>query len=189
MRLCLTCLHLSRAGSIYCGSCGRSFGVRLCGNKHANAPHVHFCTTCASSSLSEPTRFLRLGWVSAGLSVLALLTAWRWILAHLGAVAAGAWAAASWILAVLLGTSFCAVDHGVRAALALLIAGWILGHFLTLLPEGGGTVGRGLRAAPASVLKWALLATGRLARLGGRGLRRLLLPPPRKSSGKSKKDV
>ncbi len=189
MRLCLTCLHLSQAGSIYCGSCGRSFGVRLCGSKHANAPHAHFCTTCASPALSEPTRFLRLGWVSVGLSVLGLLIAWRWTLAHLGTAGAGAWAAASWILAVLLGTSPCAVDHGVRAAFTLLIAAWVLGHFMTLLPEGGGTIGRTLRAAPASVLRWGFLATGRLVRLGARGLRRLLLPLPRKGPGKAEKDV
>jgi hypothetical protein len=112
MRLCLTCFHLSRAGSFFCGFCSRSFGVRLCGSKHANAPHVHFCTTCASSTLSEPTRFVRLGWIPFGITVLITLTVWRWTIAHLKAVVAIGWIVFSWMLAVLLNTSPAAIGWG-----------------------------------------------------------------------------
>jgi hypothetical protein len=181
MRLCLTCFHLSRAGSFFCGFCSRSFGVRLCGSKHANAPHVHFCTTCASSTLSEPTRFVRLGWIPFGITVLITLTVWRWTIAHLKAVVAIGWIVFSWMLAVLLNTSPAAIGCSVRAALTALVTCWILGQLMTLLPGGGGQVGQVARVVPSKVLGWAVKAIYWLGRSAARELRRLLLSSPRKS--------
>lgn len=181
MCLCLTCFHLSRAGSLYCGFCSRSFGVRFCGNKHANAPHVRFCTTCASSSLSEATRFVRLGWISSGLTALLTLAVWRWGIAHLKAVAAVGWDILSWMLAVLLNTSASAIGCSIRTALTALAACWILGQLMTLLPGDGGKAGQTARAVPAAVLGWTIKAANLLARRAARELHRLLFSPPRKS--------
>lgn len=185
MRLCLTCFHLSRAGSLYCGFCSRSFGVRLCGNKHANAPHVRFCTTCASSSLSEPTRFIRLGWIPSVVTALLALLVWRWTIAHLKVLAAAGWAIFSWMLAVILNTSPCAIGGSVRAALAVLVACWILGQLMTLLPGGGGRAGQAARAIPAAVLGWGIKAAYGLVRSATQELLRLLFPPRKSSLNKN----
>jgi len=185
MRLCLTCFHLSRAGSLYCGFCSRSFGVRFCGNKHANAPHVRFCTTCASSSLSEPTRFVRLGWISTSLTALLTFAVWRWGITHLKAVIAVGWATFIWVLAVLLNTSASAIECSVRTALAALAACWMLGQLMTLLPGGGGRAGQAARAIPAAVLGWGIKAANGLVRSAAQELLRLLFPPRKSSLNKN----
>lgn len=185
MRLCLTCFRLSRVGSLYCGFCSRSFGVRFCGNKHANAPHVRFCTACASASLSESTRFVRLGWVSLEITALLALAAWKWTITHLKLVAAASWAIVSWALAALLNTSSSAINCSVRTALVALAVCWVLGQLMTLLPGGGGKVGQAARAVPAAVLGWMLKAISRLAKTVAKELLRLLLPPRKSSPKKS----
>jgi len=65
MRFCLSCRHLSHAGT-FCGHCGRSFGCRVCNSKkkHKSPPDAQYCLECGSSELTEPAHYVPLGCVS-----------------------------------------------------------------------------------------------------------------------------
>ena len=54
MKRCNSCQTLSKDTALFCPSCGRSFGVRLCPHLHANPPTTLYCTTCGSGDLSRP---------------------------------------------------------------------------------------------------------------------------------------
>ena len=55
MLYCRSCKYLSPSESIYCGSCGRSFGGRRCPNHHLSPPDSRVCVQCGTPELSEAT--------------------------------------------------------------------------------------------------------------------------------------
>ena len=65
MKLCLSCYHLSPGESVYCGTCGRSFGGRICRTKkkHLSPPSAQVCVQCGSTDLTDSTLFFPLGWI------------------------------------------------------------------------------------------------------------------------------
>ena len=188
MKICLSCSHASPRGSVYCQGCSRTFGKKLCANKHSNAPspQVQFCAVCGSSEMTEPTRFLNLSWAAPLLAGLIALGFWRWGLAHwllLGTLLAHL---ALVLAALLLDTTPCGVLAGMRRILVWIIALWVLGWMMTVLPSRGGPLGNWLRALPASLGKLAGRGGHVLIRLAMHGLRRAVWPPSRKSGPSAK---
>jgi ribosomal protein L40E len=53
MRRCNTCRQISPHDARFCGSCGASFGVRLCPKFHENPIEAQYCRTCGSRDLSR----------------------------------------------------------------------------------------------------------------------------------------
>ena len=183
MKICLSCSHASPRGSGYCQGCSRTFGKKLCANKHSNAPSplVQFCAVCGSPEMTEPTRFLNLSWAAPLLAGLAALGFWRWGLAQWLFLGTLLGHLALLLVSVLLDTTPCGVLSGMRRFFSWIIALWILGWALTLLPGRGGSTGNWLRALPASLGKWAGRGCRVLLRAAVHGLRRAFWPSPRKA--------
>lgn len=176
------CKRLSPAGSLYCGFCSRSFGARYCQNKHANAPAVRCCTTCASPMLSESTNFLSLKWIGLALSGGTAVLAWKWLIAHLALALALIGAVAAWILAVLLNTTPCRVVQGAHLLVLWLVALWASGRVLRLLPGGGGLAGDAIRTISSWSIRLGVRTLSLLLRLAVAGLRVAVWPAARKGS-------
>ncbi|MCW5777828.1 MAG: hypothetical protein KIS87_15435, partial [Phycisphaeraceae bacterium] len=58
--LCLKCRTLWPAGSARCGSCGGSFGGRLCPKGHPSPSSAARCVRCGSSELTLGVAYLSL---------------------------------------------------------------------------------------------------------------------------------
>ena len=188
MKICLSCSHASPRGSVYCQGCSRTFGKKLCANKHPNAPsaQIQFCAVCGSSEMTEPTRFLSLSWAAPLLAGLIALGLWRWGLAHWLLLGTLLGHFILFLAALLLDTTPCGVLSGMRRVLSWIIALWALGWMLTLLPGRGGPTGNWLRALPASLGKLAGRGGRVLLRLAMHGLRRAVWQSPGKSGASAK---
>lgn len=60
MKYCLDCRRAWPGESLICGTCRRSFGGRLCANKHLSPAGSSCCGTCGSRKLLHPARYLNL---------------------------------------------------------------------------------------------------------------------------------
>lgn len=162
MRLCLTCYHLTPAGGLFCLSCGRSFGCRLCDKKkHANPYNARRCITCASDRLSQPTWFLPVGWLLRGLTLAALIMTLRWLWPRLQPVAERHW---GWLLNLPGACLETAVTWSLLIGLVYFL--------LTLVP---GEAGKLLCRAYLGALKAALRLVQRLVQRVTGGLGKLLI--------------
>ena len=86
MKLCLNCYRAWPSDSIICGNCRRSFGGRLCNNKHMSAASASNCTTCGSRKLLAPTKYLSMPVPVALLSLLILLLGAKITIAFFGQI-------------------------------------------------------------------------------------------------------
>ena len=183
MHLCLACRGVSPRGSAFCGHCARSFGGRLCPNRHRNAPSVRCCTTCGSPALTECARSLRLGWLSSSLAGLCALGTWKWVVAHPILCLDTLWKGGTWILGILLNTSACVAGMELRNAVCWLVACWLAGHALALIPGSAASlVSRILRAVPVWIARHTLRIAGIFLRYAVRRLRSVFWPTPKKMS-------
>jgi hypothetical protein len=180
MIVCLACRHASPDGSLYCAYCARSLNCRLCEERHRNALGALCCTTCGSLQLSDGTRALRLGWVSALCAGLVALLLWKWFLAHAGPALEVVETGLLWGAAILFNSSIPRLLAGIREGMAWLVMLWMLGHLLHLLPGGGGQVGAWLRGLPFFLMRQAFRLLPRLLRLLLTPARRALWPAPQK---------
>lgn len=183
MKLCLSCYSVSKGGP-YCGGCGRTFGVRLCGNGgHPNPPSSRLlcCTTCGSQDMTEPTRYANLGWIAPLLAGLVALAAWRWAVAHPALLAGLLWRTVLAAATLLLDTTPCGVVLGLGRAVAWLLELWLLGWLLALAPRKGGAIGSCLRALPATLFKLSFAGVRTVLRLLGSGLYRAVWPAKRRA--------
>jgi hypothetical protein len=89
MRYCTACHNLTAGEPMFCGTCGRTYEVRLCPRLHPNPRFAQVCSQCGSHDLSQPqpevfflTRWMwtagRL-WMFVVLMLLSLLTLVRFI--------------------------------------------------------------------------------------------------------------
>lgn len=60
MKYCLDCRRAWPSEALICGTCRRSFGGRLCANKHLSPAGSSCCVTCGSRILLHPARYLNL---------------------------------------------------------------------------------------------------------------------------------
>jgi hypothetical protein len=68
MRFCNQCGKLTAGEPLYCGTCGRTYDVRLCPRQHANPRGAEVCSKCGSRELSTPQPM-----IPVGLRLLALM--------------------------------------------------------------------------------------------------------------------
>ena len=68
MKYCYQCGKLTAGEPLYCGTCGRTYDVKLCPRQHANPRGAEVCSKCGSRELSTPQPE-----VPIGLRLLALL--------------------------------------------------------------------------------------------------------------------
>jgi len=54
MKYCTACGRLTAGAPLFCGTCGSSYNVRLCPQKHENPRSAQVCSQCGSKELSTP---------------------------------------------------------------------------------------------------------------------------------------
>lgn len=54
MKFCWNCGYMTAGEPLFCGSCGRSYDVKLCPRLHANPRRAEVCSQCGSRDLSLP---------------------------------------------------------------------------------------------------------------------------------------
>jgi hypothetical protein len=61
MRFCNQCGKMTAGEPLYCGTCGRTYDVRLCPRQHANPRGAEVCSKCGSHELSTPQPMIPIG--------------------------------------------------------------------------------------------------------------------------------
>ena len=54
MRFCFQCGKMTAGEPLYCGTCGRTYDVKLCPRAHVNPRGAEVCSKCGSRELSTP---------------------------------------------------------------------------------------------------------------------------------------
>lgn len=54
MKYCYQCGKLTAGEALYCGTCGRTYDVKLCPRHHVNPRGAEVCSQCGSRELSTP---------------------------------------------------------------------------------------------------------------------------------------
>ena len=54
MRFCFQCGKMTAGEPLYCGTCGRTYDVKLCPRAHVNPRGAEVCSRCGSRELSTP---------------------------------------------------------------------------------------------------------------------------------------
>jgi RNA polymerase subunit RPABC4/transcription elongation factor Spt4 len=54
MRYCHQCHRITPGEPLFCNTCGRSYGVKLCPHRHPNPRSAEVCSACGSRELSTP---------------------------------------------------------------------------------------------------------------------------------------
>ncbi len=62
MKHCYQCGRMTAGEPLFCGSCGRTFDVKLCPRLHANPRSAEVCSQCGSRELSTPQPRVSLWW-------------------------------------------------------------------------------------------------------------------------------
>jgi hypothetical protein len=54
MSYCYNCGHMTAGEPLFCGTCGRTYDVKLCPRLHPNPRGAEVCSKCGSRELSTP---------------------------------------------------------------------------------------------------------------------------------------
>ena len=54
MKYCYQCGKMTAGEPLYCGTCGRTYDVKLCPRLHVNPRGADVCSKCGSRELSTP---------------------------------------------------------------------------------------------------------------------------------------
>jgi hypothetical protein len=54
MKYCYQCGKMTAGEPLYCGTCGRTYDVKLCPRAHVNPRGAEVCSKCGSRELSTP---------------------------------------------------------------------------------------------------------------------------------------
>jgi hypothetical protein len=54
MKYCYQCGKMTAGEPLYCGTCGRTYDVKLCPRQHVNPRGAEVCSQCGSRELSTP---------------------------------------------------------------------------------------------------------------------------------------
>jgi hypothetical protein len=112
MKFCYECGRTTRGEPLFCNSCGRSYGVKLCPKLHANPRFAEACSRCGSHDLSVPQptvpfAFLLAAWLTQGFSGLLLaIVSIRFVLYVIGVLAARSEDYETFIFIVVLAISW-----------------------------------------------------------------------------------
>jgi DNA-directed RNA polymerase subunit RPC12/RpoP len=123
MKLCLNCYRGWPNDSIICGNCRRSFGGRLCSNKHMSAATASNCTTCGSRKLLAPTKYVSLHVPVTLLSLFILLLAAKITIAFFGEIISLFFLVLSAVFAFLTGHDLRSV--AMTALTVVIVSGFV----------------------------------------------------------------
>ena|ERR1700722_4316444 len=62
MKYCFQCGKLTAGEPLYCGTCGRTYDVKLCPRHHVNPRGAEVCSQCGSRELSTPQPRIPMSW-------------------------------------------------------------------------------------------------------------------------------
>src|SRR5580700_9330246 len=62
MKYCYQCGKMTAGEALYCGTCGRTYDVRLCPRAHVNPRGAEVCSKCGSRELSTPQPKIPMSW-------------------------------------------------------------------------------------------------------------------------------
>jgi hypothetical protein len=62
MKFCYQCGKMTAGEPLYCGTCGRTYDVRLCPRAHVNPRGAEVCSKCGSRELSTPQPRIPMGY-------------------------------------------------------------------------------------------------------------------------------
>ncbi len=190
MVVCLACRHASADRSVFCAYCARSLNCRVCEEKHRNSLNGLCCTTCGSLQLSEGTRALQLGGVSAFCTGFLALLLWKWCLAHAGEFLKGRSSGLVWGMAFFFNSSIPDLQASILVGMTWLVMLWMLGHFLGFLPGKGGQTGTWLRSLPLLLFRQTLRLLCRFLQFILILIRRALVPAAHpRNAGQNAKDL
>ncbi len=165
MIYCRTCRTVWPTGTVYCGKCQGSLGVRICPSGHSNPRFVTACLTCGKPELSKYAPCLRIGCLSQVLAWLVALTLIRFGIAHVGSLLLLVWGMFEHLFAFLFQAQFRDV---VRNAMGFFVeAAVILGFLHLALGERARPLFTLYRFVDRSVrlcLRWFVVAVKALVR-------------------------
>ena len=131
MKFCYSCGRSTGGRPLYCGSCGRSYDIKLCPSRHGNPRWADTCSRCGSRNLSQPQRRIPVLWRIVAVAVLAVsavpllvasfvlaITTWKYLaereVPFAGLVALGVFLAALW-------AAWGTLPHAARRAIRRLL--------------------------------------------------------------------
>lgn len=62
MKYCYQCGKMTPGEPLYCGTCGRTYDVKLCPRAHVNPRGAEVCSQCGSRELSTPQPKIPMSW-------------------------------------------------------------------------------------------------------------------------------
>jgi DNA-directed RNA polymerase subunit RPC12/RpoP len=62
MKYCYQCGKMTAVEPLYCGTCGRTYDVKLCPRAHSNPRGAEVCSKCGSRELSTPQPKIPMIW-------------------------------------------------------------------------------------------------------------------------------
>ena len=62
MKYCYQCGHMTAGEPLFCGTCGRTYDVKLCPRLHVNPRGAEVCSKCGSRELSTPQPKIPMSW-------------------------------------------------------------------------------------------------------------------------------
>ncbi len=62
MKYCYQCGKMTAGEALFCGTCGRSYDVKLCPRLHSNPRGAEVCSKCGSRELSTPQPKIPMSW-------------------------------------------------------------------------------------------------------------------------------
>ena len=62
MKYCFQCGRMTAGEPLFCGTCGRTYDVKLCPRLHVNPRGAEVCSKCGSRELSTPQPKIPLSW-------------------------------------------------------------------------------------------------------------------------------
>jgi hypothetical protein len=62
MKYCYQCGKMTAGDPLYCGTCGRTYDVKLCPRQHVNPRGAQVCSRCGSRELSTPQPKIPMSW-------------------------------------------------------------------------------------------------------------------------------
>jgi hypothetical protein len=150
---------------------------------------VHNCPTCGNSEFSEHTYGLPTGWIAKLLTVALLVYLWKLGLAHSDSVLGAFFVGASYAFGFMTNSDKNALAYISQTGLFYLALAWVFGLWLSIMPGGGGAVGKFLRGIPGYLWRQFLRLAPRVGSLAWKGVVRVSGMAPTKPvslPGKSK---
>ncbi len=152
MKYCRSCRRIWPSGALYCGTCHRTFGARLCPKGHRNPVGARSCTTCGNRKLTTPVRSFDLHFpallIAMGLALILL----RLMIQHLDLLLSITRRFANAITSFLFGASMGEI---VGSSLRIAVIGCLVWLAIRKMVGGGDTV-KAIEKGARNLAIWAV---------------------------------